>query len=522
MKRKREPDTSSNDELRKIQRVSMKSNLTVPLAYIHRDGKRRLIQPQQVESKDQAGPFTCVGCQQSIVFRNASRRVHRMAHFAHKSSEDAESSGCNGESLGHKMAKLLFIERRHLWSFLQKCRGNGGRHSYHCSKLRTWDPKWDVSDAEPEVTFSVPDKKYPYRLDVGLFDARGQLTGAVEVQHTHASSLDKLHDLQSSGLVVVEIKADDILKVLENDNHSELALLFPTAWSCNACEKMYHRTCLQCKEQNEMKNMVRCREINRYVCRTCRVPCCYCKRPQTAPDWKDGCDDCHDLKTATDKLENSSIAGIDMKALSFQLKLVSDVHPGNLLVKNCNWAMWRAWRDCYSPFSALPPFTDKGVIQAVIKVILPALQDLMLNWWKRHTKDEWILHFKDYPISREIYTLLGFQVENESGDMIRVRIKGAPAPVKPAVAPSSTSLQRAPSLIDDDDKSITINQTRTTTSMPVLLKSNPAAGRFKDDKRQKTRNKNPRSKSDLIKTLWLQKGQATLDTWLGVKPTRAT
>lgn len=71
------------------------SGLRVPFAAC---GDKVVRHVEQIASSGQ-GPFTCIGCEERLTFRNG---VKMRAHFAHKSG-----SKCSGETALHKYAKLI-------------------------------------------------------------------------------------------------------------------------------------------------------------------------------------------------------------------------------------------------------------------------------------------------------------------------------------------------------------------------------------------------------------------------------
>lgn len=180
-------------------------DLVVPQA-VAPDG--RLVVPEEVGRGQ--GPFACPECDSEVVWR-AGPEVRR--HFAH-----TPDSPCalvqTGESYWHKSAKARIVQVVADWLSGKKaeprvshvlcghCRAQG----VHPEPLS--DLALGVESVKPEAHVhglsAVP--------DVGLFDAEGALTLAVELVRTHAMDEAKMAAYRAASIEWLEIDAQDVLE----------------------------------------------------------------------------------------------------------------------------------------------------------------------------------------------------------------------------------------------------------------------------------------------------------------------
>ena len=145
--------------------------------------------------------YQCLDCQCSLVLRAGGQR---QKHFSHPPTSN---SGCSGESLNHKAAKLLLAQqlRRDLnanrkVNFQQYCPGANGE-----CKLTSL-----ISDSRPIESWTAVELKIAYldfRLDVAIMNGSDVVFG-FEVYHRHEVPDHKSRALQ---IPWMELIADDIL-----------------------------------------------------------------------------------------------------------------------------------------------------------------------------------------------------------------------------------------------------------------------------------------------------------------------
>ena len=156
--------------------------------------------------------YTCPACGDFVFLKLGSRKPGgvRAPHFAHYVERDVV---CNPETVEHEAAK------RRLRTLLQQgldelevtldCPGytdKDGRH-LRCPEMnpvaqRLAVPRFDLADIE--VPYG------PYRLDTAL-SRQGEVVLGLEVYHSHHPEHEKTAHLTTSGLLWVELNAQDVL-----------------------------------------------------------------------------------------------------------------------------------------------------------------------------------------------------------------------------------------------------------------------------------------------------------------------
>lgn len=174
----------------------MPNNLKVPYAIDRMSGN---IVKAGLASR--SGEYQCLDCKSRLVLKDGQER---QKHFSHPPTSN---TGCSGESLNHKAAKLLLARqlKRDLESngkvhFQQYCPGIQGqcRSGSLISDSRTIEC-W--TDVELEVAY------LDFRLDVAIVNGLDVIFG-FEVFHRHEVPEHKSEKLQIRWM---ELIADDIL-----------------------------------------------------------------------------------------------------------------------------------------------------------------------------------------------------------------------------------------------------------------------------------------------------------------------
>lgn len=145
----------------------------------------------------------CVNCGESLVARKGGRVIH---HFAHR-----PKSTCNGETVLHRTAKLMLVER------LEKCirEGTGLQIVWHCSFCQS---SHSGNLAKVAASVEVERSLGPARPDILLLDQQGNPRVAVEVVVTHPPERQTVDFYRSNGitLVVVVARTLEELEVLRS------------------------------------------------------------------------------------------------------------------------------------------------------------------------------------------------------------------------------------------------------------------------------------------------------------------
>jgi hypothetical protein len=143
---------------------------------------------------------TCYGCDASLSWRKEHTRkgdVHVRGHYMHVG---ARKETCSLETVAHRAAKdgaaNLPLD---IWMKCHLC-----------------DSEWDLM-IHDKVASAIQEHPWStYRLDVGLLDSSGSTIGGIEILQKHSIGEKKAADLTAGGLVWAEIKASDVLAVIEH------------------------------------------------------------------------------------------------------------------------------------------------------------------------------------------------------------------------------------------------------------------------------------------------------------------
>lgn len=162
-------------------------------------------------SHEVTGPVGCYDCGGRLTFvkeherkRNGIKHVVR-GHYRHVG---ARVSNCQPESILHKAAKHALVLHPHMWRFHFPCPDCANR-------IPICDVFPSTASVQEEVTWKVPG--HAWRLDVAALDGAGRVVGAVEVLHTSETRGEKITDLNVHGVAWCEVKAEHVLRALEDD-----------------------------------------------------------------------------------------------------------------------------------------------------------------------------------------------------------------------------------------------------------------------------------------------------------------
>lgn len=153
--------------------------------------------------------YTCAACSADVILRRTKHeRYNVSAFFAHKS--DSKTRGCNGggpETQEHLRCKYYLRKYIGHYDFcVQRC------PNYKQCKYSMGFVTKPTDLVEIEKTMRVDSKQYRYDL---LVSRRGKPVVAMEILHTHVSSIAKIEDTRRHGVALVEIKTSDILQRVE-------------------------------------------------------------------------------------------------------------------------------------------------------------------------------------------------------------------------------------------------------------------------------------------------------------------
>lgn len=149
----------------------------------------------------------CPSCLTDVIPR-VNGRI-RVAHFAHKSSQECHGGG--GEGIIHKMAKEMIASCIHDYTFINTC--------VLCEEVN--------NHVFENVTCTVEMIMGKFVIDVGIMDASGEKHGAIEIRDTHA-----IGDFKNGFLCK---KLED--RVFEVDAHKVLKgeLVLHSRLQCSRC-----------------------------------------------------------------------------------------------------------------------------------------------------------------------------------------------------------------------------------------------------------------------------------------------
>ena len=158
--------------------------------------------------------------------------------FRHKRQCQSGGIGGGGESVEHMTAKYLLQKHVGMYCF----------HLTQCVDCRC-GPLQRTQNAEVAVEFRVNANGHRYACDCMLL-RNGQPEIAMEVLHTHETTVQKEEDIRKQNIELVEFTADEILNKFKNihDRKKEIYL-------CNLRVSTY--LCGQCKENRERRERAR-------------------------------------------------------------------------------------------------------------------------------------------------------------------------------------------------------------------------------------------------------------------------
>lgn len=170
------------------------------------------------EGEDKVKHYECYECGNAVFARRAHKRrrngiEHNVrAHFFHKSG----TSACKGESAQHLAAKDAIL--RNTFDFYIPCGDCSADINIFIDGKRELETPWKE-----------------YRLDVGVKNEEGIVTGAIEILHTHAMEDIKIDALTKGGLAWCEITSSEVLSGKKR-------------LKCVRCAETH---CEKCKEQHK-------------------------------------------------------------------------------------------------------------------------------------------------------------------------------------------------------------------------------------------------------------------------------
>lgn len=147
--------------------------------------------------------YYCLTCSEPVVLKKGKILSH---HFAHKSGAEPHDP----ETIEHWTAKHLIAEHRHQ-IFL------GYKYECGCDAKPIWSPKTSAqSEAfiEHRVTFEVGESQKTFVADVYLRSSNVSVW--VEIFHTHACPIDKIHILLKNKQNLYEVRASETIELLLN------------------------------------------------------------------------------------------------------------------------------------------------------------------------------------------------------------------------------------------------------------------------------------------------------------------
>ena len=198
--------------------------LTLRIPYALRSGV--LYSANEVE-KDEAAPFTCPWCEEDVVLKKGNTRAHHFSHSSHSECGLAKGATKAMESVQHRRAKQLLCTHLPRWAFEAPC--------LTCSVVQRF--QW----MDPREFTAAEELRYndgEFVLDAGIV-ANGNVVAAIEVLNTHAIGVDKRGKLERAGVIVVEVKAQEVI-----ESHATLTFKLRDAGvtksvlQCSACQAL--------------------------------------------------------------------------------------------------------------------------------------------------------------------------------------------------------------------------------------------------------------------------------------------
>lgn len=240
------------------------ANLRVPVAQCTSSGI--FVLPFNVNKSQ--GPFQCVQCNREVILRAKSNRC--CAHFAHV-KQDNDAVVCSGETAQHFGAKLIMQMYFAKFVFQEVC----------ASCKSSLEKKQDRVQANGCSHMEYKINKYV--VDVAIISDT-KVTAVIEIHHTHAVDKQKWATLKSICDAVYEVRAKDVLDVVQKNPNADA---FPISCKsdflnlCGPCTRTKIATCKFC-EQHLLK--IHMRKFNKWwscqMCSTEISSCSICNEVQ--------------------------------------------------------------------------------------------------------------------------------------------------------------------------------------------------------------------------------------------------
>jgi hypothetical protein len=189
----------------------------------------------------------CVSCKQKVFLRIGvkltTNGVPRMKHFAHNATNVTKCSGYSGgETEEHLKAKKYVADNIEDFRFIdQSCDSCHTPNPMQCFRFNK--DNWTVI-IEGRIKGTALGKDRPRRADI-LLQAKSNTDlirlkpwYSIEIQHSHAVSMDKTKALHMVGCAIIEVFASEVLNFKEEDKPfyiSNVHSLCRIPWTCKAC-----------------------------------------------------------------------------------------------------------------------------------------------------------------------------------------------------------------------------------------------------------------------------------------------
>jgi hypothetical protein len=189
----------------------------------------------------------CVSCKQKVFLRRGKKVTKsgfpKINHFAHNATNVTKCSGYKGgETEQHLKAKKYVADNIDDFRFIdQSCDSCDTPNQAHCMRFSKDD--WTVL-IEGQITWTALGKGKPRRADI-LIQAKSKTDFirlrswySIEIQHSHAVSMEKTKDLHMVGCGIIEVLASEVLAFKENDKPfyiRNIHSLCRIPWTCKKC-----------------------------------------------------------------------------------------------------------------------------------------------------------------------------------------------------------------------------------------------------------------------------------------------
>lgn len=189
--------------------------------------------------------YRCLVCNEKVSFVQSHERFVKShgiatpvrAHFRHQSDAVAHSA----ESYAHMAAKTYLMHNIYDFVFVHQCS--------HCNKDTVIDVlQGNVSTEGMEQIRAVCEFAHAnYRYDIAVVKItpdHDAVIGCVEICHTHPLDDSKIEHLMQSGIAWVEVRADEVLQLIDTENETDD--VFPKRVRVYRCA-LQHDTCFACQ-----------------------------------------------------------------------------------------------------------------------------------------------------------------------------------------------------------------------------------------------------------------------------------